>query len=163
MPRLDEQRRDLATSVWTSRGIETELSPVQARLFVRSLQISWQVPPIAWGERESREQFADARRLLHAADIFAEIDGPESVGATSCYRRAAELMEWISRASDAVTRDVPVSLLSAGAYQLAGLPAMATSLLRQGRYGRHRRNLRGVPLRRLRSSVGPNGVILAGP
>jgi hypothetical protein len=135
MARLDEQRRDLATSVWRSRAIETELSPAQARLFVRSLQISWQVPPIAWGQRESLEQFADARRLLHAADIFAEIDGPESPGATSCFRRAAELMEWISRASDPVTRDVPVSLLSAGAYQLAGLPAMATSLLRQGRYG----------------------------
>jgi hypothetical protein len=104
MARLDEQRRDLAASVWASRGVEAELSPTQARLFVRSLQISWHVPPIIWGERESREQFADARRLLHAADIFVELDGPESEGATSCYKRAAELMEWISRSSDHVTR-----------------------------------------------------------
>jgi hypothetical protein len=135
MARLDEQRRELATSILNSRAIETELTPSQARLFVRSLQISWQVRPIAWAPRESHEQFADARRLLHAAAIFAELDGPESTEATSCYRRAAELMEWLSRSADVVTRDVPPSLLAAGAYQLAGLPAMATSLLRQGRYG----------------------------
>ncbi len=52
-----------------------------------------------------------------------------------CYRRAAELLEWLARSSDIVTREVPVTLLAAGAYQLAGLPAMATSLLRQGGYG----------------------------
>lgn len=55
--------------------------------------------------------------------------------ALGCYRRAGELLEWLARSSDAVTRDVPVALLAAGAYQLAGLPAMATSLLRQGGFG----------------------------
>ncbi|MDR3713996.1 MAG: DEAD/DEAH box helicase [Puia sp.] len=135
MARLDDQRRVLATSILHSRAIETELTPSQARLFVRSLQISWQVPPIAWAPRESHEQYADARRLFHAAQVFVDVDGSDSPGATSCYRRSAELLEWMSRSSDAVTRDVPASLLAAGAYQLAGLPAMATSLLRQGRYG----------------------------
>jgi hypothetical protein len=135
MARLDEQRRELAGAVRASRATENELTPAQARLFVRGLQTSWQVPPIAWSARESREQFEDARRLLHAAGIFRDLDGAGSAEALSCYRRAAELLEWLARSSDAVTRDVPVALLAAGAYQLASLPAMATSLLRQGGFG----------------------------
>lgn len=135
MARLDEQRRALAMNIRFSQAAENELTPAQARLFVRSLQTSWQVPPIAWGPRESHEQFDDARRLLHAAAIFREIDGDGSPESLDCYRRAAELLEWLARSSDPVTRDVPVGLLAAGAYQMAGLPAMATSLLRQGRYG----------------------------
>ncbi|MDR6955496.1 hypothetical protein J2X65_004876 [Ancylobacter sp. 3268] len=135
MARLDEQRRALAMNLRVSRATENELTPAQARLFVRSLQTSWQVPPIAWGPRESHEQFEDARRLLHAAGILREIDGEGSPESLDCYRRAAELLEWLARSSDPVTRDVPVGLLAAGAYQLAGLPAMATSLLRQGGYG----------------------------
>jgi hypothetical protein len=135
MARLDAQRRELAVAVRASRATENELTPAQARLFVRSLQTSWQVPPIAWSARESREQFDDARRLLHAAGIFRDLDGAGSADALSCYRRAGELLEWLARSSDAVTRDVPVALLAAGAYQLASLPAMATSLLRQGGFG----------------------------
>ena len=135
MARLDEQRRELAAAVRASRATENELTPAQARLFVRSLQTSWQVPPIAWSARESREQFDDARRLLHAAGIFRDLDGEGSEDALGCYRRAGELLEWLARSSDAVTRDVPVALLAAGAYQLASLPAMATSLLRQGGFG----------------------------
>ncbi|MBG0811936.1 DEAD/DEAH box helicase [Methylosinus sp. H3A] len=135
MARLDEQRRELAAAVRASRATENELTPAQARLFVRSLQTSWQVPPIAWSARESREQFDDARRLLHAAGIFRDLDGDGSVEALGCYRRAGELLEWLARSSDSVTRDVPVALLAAGAYQLASLPAMATSLLRQGGFG----------------------------
>ena len=48
MARLDEQRRALAMNLRFNRAAENELTPAQARLFVRSLQTSWQVPPIAW-------------------------------------------------------------------------------------------------------------------
>lgn len=135
MARLDEQRRALAATVRLNRAAENELTAAQARLFVRSLQNSWQVPTIAWGLQESHDQFGDARRLLHAAGIFTEIDGRTSVDASGCYRRAGELLEWLARSSDPVTRDVPVALLSAAAYQMAGLPAMATSILRRGEFG----------------------------
>jgi len=134
MARLDEERRALAAAVRLERADENELTPQQARLFVRSLQTSWKVPPIAWSTQQSREQFADARRLLHAANIFRQIDGDDSSDARSCYRRAGELLEWLARSADAVTREVPVSMLAAGAYQLASLPAMATALLRQGMF-----------------------------
>lgn len=130
MARLDEQRRALAARIRFIRAVDNELTPNQARLFVRSLQVSWQVPPIRWDGTESREQLVDARRLLHAAAIFREIDGPQSPDAIGCYRRAAELLEWLARSGDPVTAEVPVALLAAGAYQLAGLPAMAASLLR---------------------------------
>ena len=135
MARLDEQRRALAASVRLNRAAENELTATQARLFVRSLQNSWQVPTIAWGAQESHDQFRDARRLLHAASIFAELDGQASADASSCYRRAGELLEWLARSADPVTRDIPVALLSAAAYQMAGLPAMATSILRRGDFG----------------------------
>ena len=84
MARLDEQRRALAMDIRFKRAAENELTPAQARLFVRSLQNSWQVPPIAWGPRESHEQFDDARRLLHAAGIFREIDGEGSTESLGC-------------------------------------------------------------------------------
>ncbi|EOD4081629.1 DEAD/DEAH box helicase [Yersinia enterocolitica] len=131
MARLDEQRRALAMNVRESRAADNELTPAQARLFVRSLQTSWQVPTIGWAATESHDMFKDAKRLLHAAAIFREVDGEGTSESLGCYRRAGELLEWLARSSDPVTRDVPVRLLAAGAYQLAGLPAMATSLLRQ--------------------------------
>ncbi|MGU3336936.1 DEAD/DEAH box helicase [Methylobacterium mesophilicum] len=130
MARLDQQRRELAMRLRLNRASDNELTANQARLFVRSLQISWQVPPIRWSDGESREQLTDARRLLHSAAVFQEVDGPNSADGVSCYRRAAELLEWLARAGDPVTLEVPVALLAAGAYQLAGLPAMAASLLR---------------------------------
>src|SRR5262249_17302603 len=103
----------------------------QARLFVRCLQTSWQVATITWTSRESRQQFDDALRLLHAAETLREIDGAQSSGAVECYRRAAELFEWLARANDDVTLMAPISLYAGGAYQLGHLPAMATSLLKQ--------------------------------
>src|SRR5258708_6874629 len=131
MPQFDPERREVADTVRRDRGIENALTPSQARLFVRCLQTSWQVPSIAWTQRESHTQLDDALRLMHAAEIYREIDGDASVDAIECYRRAGELLEWLARANDDVTSIAPVSLYAAGAYQLGGLPAMATSLLRQ--------------------------------
>jgi hypothetical protein len=131
MPQLDAERREVAESIRRDRGIENALTSAQARLFVRCLQTSWQVPPIAWTQRESQAQLQDALRLMHGAEIYRELEGAESPGAIECYRRAGELLEWLARAGDDVTALAPVSLYAAGAYQLGGLPAMATSLLRQ--------------------------------
>lgn len=135
MAELDPQRRQIALALRQSRALDNELHADQARLFVRSLQLSWQMPPIFWREGESVQQLADARRLLHAASVLVNVDGPCSADANSCYRRAAELLEWLARSGDEVTRDVPVVFLAAGAYQLAGLPAMAASLLRNAPAG----------------------------
>jgi DEAD/DEAH box helicase len=131
MPPLDDDRREVAEFVRRALAIENQLSPVQARLFVRCIQTAWQVPTIQWTARESRAQLDDARRLMHAAEVFRELDGNASAQAVDCYRRAGELLEWLARAGDEVRTIAPVALYAAGAYQLGGLPAMAASLLQR--------------------------------
>lgn len=128
---LEAERLQVAEAIRGELGQANALTPQQARLFVRGLQHSWHVPPIRWADRESREQLTDARRLLHAAELFRELEGVGSPSAIECYRRAGELFEWLARADDALKVAVPVGLLAAGAYQLGELPAMAASVLRQ--------------------------------
>lgn len=129
MAELEQERRALAERFRQTHAIENALTAQQARLFVRSIQNSWGVAPLEWTGRQSVELFVDARRLIHAASIFEETDGHGSDAANGCYRRAGEILEWLARSRDMVTRDVPTEVLAAGAYQLAGLPAMATGLL----------------------------------
>lgn len=131
MPELDADRLDVADALRRALAIENKLSRPQARAYVRCLQTTWQVPAIQWSERESARQLADARRLLHAAHIFREIEGRSSPRAIDCYRRTGEILEWLSRADDSLRSIVPIELLAAAAYQLGGLPAMASGLLRQ--------------------------------
>jgi hypothetical protein len=131
MARLDDERLKIAVSVQQELGKENELTAPQARLFVRCLQATWKVPSIQWGAAESAQQLADARRLLHVAEVLSRIEGGDSRNALECYRRAGEILEWLFRSSEDTPDFSPIELLAAGAYQLGGLPAMAASLLRQ--------------------------------
>ena len=127
----DADRLAIAERVRQELAIENELSRPQARAFVRCLQTTWQVSTIQWADRDSARQLEDARRLLHAAHIFRTVSGASAPGAIDCYRRTGELLEWLARADDGLRTIVPIELLAAGAYQLAGLPAMASGLLEQ--------------------------------
>lgn len=127
----DEERLALAEQIRQTLGIENTLTRPQARAYVRCLQTTWRVPPIAWADRESTGQLEDARRLLHAAHIFASIEGADSPRGIDCYRRTGEILEWLARADDRIRQVVPIELLAAAAYQLGGLPAMAAGLLDQ--------------------------------
>ena len=131
MPAFDTERLEVANTLRVALAIENELSRPQARAYVRCLQATWQVPTIQWGAQESSGQLADARRLLHAAHIFRQIEGPASTRAIDCYRRVGEILEWLTRAADSVRSILPIELLAAAAYQLGGLPAMASGLLGQ--------------------------------
>jgi len=131
MPPLDAERVEVANAARQTLALENVLSTIQARSFVRSLQTTWQVPVIQWTEPESASQLADSRRLVHAAGIYEDIEGTASPGAIECYRRAAELLEWLSRANDPIPVAVPIQLQAAAAFQLGGLPAMAAGLLSQ--------------------------------
>jgi hypothetical protein len=128
---LDADRLAVADDLRRILAVENELSRPQARAYVRCLQRTWQVPTIQWSEHDSARQLADARRLLHAAHIFREIEGAYSTRAIDCFRRTGEILEWLSRAADNVRAVTPIELLAAAAYQLGGLPAMASGLLRQ--------------------------------
>ena len=131
MPRLDEQRLEIARSVQNALAQENRLTPAQARSFVRCLQKTWEVDIIAWSEQDSSTQLSNATNLLHVAGIFNDIEGEESLNAIRCYKRAAEQLEWLSRADDELKKETPLSLLAGAAYQLGGLPAMAKGLLKQ--------------------------------
>jgi hypothetical protein len=129
MPEFDPERLEVANSLRIDLALENELTIPQARALVRCLQTSWDVPALRWRNRESSTLISDARRLLHAAEIFYEIEGPASARAIDCYRRAGEIFEWLTRATDDIRRTTPVELLSAAAFQLGGLPAMADALV----------------------------------
>ncbi|OIM92818.1 hypothetical protein BLN97_19875 [Bradyrhizobium elkanii] len=131
MPEFDAERLDLANNLRRQLAVENELSRLQARAYVRCLQATWQVPTIQWTDQESASQLQDARRLLHAAHIFQQVDGPASPGAIACFRRTGEILEWLTRAADSIRAVVPIEILAAAAYQLGGLPAMASGLLGQ--------------------------------
>jgi len=131
MADFEDQRRELAEQLRRGLATENRLSRDQARAFVRGLQVTWHVPAIQWRESESEKLLADARRLMHAAEIFRELDGPASAEAKDCYRRAAELLEWLTRAEALSHSFAPIGLLAAAAFQLGGLPAMANGLLSQ--------------------------------
>jgi hypothetical protein len=131
MPEYDPQRLDVANGARTRLALENEITANQARSYVRCLQIGWQVDTISWNRDDSESQLADARALLQAAEIFAEIEGYQSPRAIDCYRRAAELLEWLARSTDDVRTNAPIELLAGAAFQLGGLPAMASGLLSQ--------------------------------
>ncbi|KIZ44529.1 MULTISPECIES: DEAD/DEAH box helicase [Rhodopseudomonas] len=133
MPELDQDRLEIAEQLRREVAPEDTLTPIQARSFVRGLQTAWEVPIIQWGTAESRSQLYDARRLLDAAAIFRKVEGEASANAILCYRRAGELLEWLTRANDDLETFVPLELLAAASYQLGGLPAMSAALLGQVR------------------------------
>lgn len=131
MPASDPQRLEIANGARNGLALENEISANQARSYVRCLQIGWQVDTIGWNRGDSEGQLADARSLLQAAEIFAEIEGHDAPRAIDCYRRAGEILEWLARSADDIRAIAPIELLAGAAFQLGGLPAMASGLLGQ--------------------------------
>lgn len=131
MPENDPQRLAIANGARIGLALENEMSANQARSYVRCLQIGWKVDTIGWNRGDSEGQLADARSLLQAAEIFAEIEGDDAPRAIDCYRRAGEILEWLARSADDIRTIAPIELLAGAAFQLGGLPAMASGLLGQ--------------------------------
>lgn len=132
--RLDQERIEIAQEVLEEIGQERTLNRVQARSFVRCLQATWDVEQIYWGKKESANVLSDAMRLVHAGRIFTDVEGSSSVNAQRSYRRVGELLEWLSRVDDPIRNVAPTLLLASAAYQLGGLPAMASGLLKQANF-----------------------------
>lgn len=131
MAQNDNERLSIANRVRENLALENVLQPIQARSFVRSLQTSWEVPTIQWDNNESQYQFEDASRLIHSAEVFAQIEGPNSYNALTCFKRAGEMLEWLARAGDQLDSPTPIELLASAAFQLGGMPAMAAGLIGQ--------------------------------
>ncbi len=131
MPAHDSLRIEIANGARIGLALENELSANQARSYVRCLQVGWQVDTIGWSRADSEGQIADARNLLQAAEIFADVEGHDAPRAIDCYRRAGEILEWLARSNDGTKNLAPIELLAGAAFQLGGLPAMASGLLGQ--------------------------------
>lgn len=130
----NEERLELAKDVLGRMADPALLTPLQARSFVRCLQNTWRVDQIAWGQRDTEQLLADGWRILHAAMVVEEIEGRSNLAAQQLFQRAGELFEWLARSNDDDDDRTIQLLISSGAYQLAGLPAMATSLLQAGNF-----------------------------
>jgi hypothetical protein len=83
-----------------------------------------------WRDGEASERLNDAVRLLDAAFVERDSGGQEWQDSV---RRAAELLEWLSLPL-LTPHNVPLRLLSAAAYQIAGYPARSTGLLHKTEY-----------------------------
>jgi hypothetical protein len=114
-----ELQRELAGS---------SLVPAHAKLYSQHTRLRARRPGLSgWGRGEALARLEDACRLLEAG-LVQRAAGDE--GYRSGLRRAGELLEWLSHPLLNPER-LPLRLLSAATYQLAGYPARANALLRE--------------------------------
>ncbi len=103
------------------------LTPLFAKLYSQYTRLRMNQPGLkGWTVDEFSERLADAVALIDAGLSEREV-GEE--GWREALKRAGELLEWLSHPK-LNTDQLPLRLLAAGSYQLAGYPALSTGLLR---------------------------------
>jgi hypothetical protein len=116
-----------------ARGLRERLAgsgliPSFAKLYSQHTRLRAARPGLpGWREREASIRLSDAVRLLEAAFIEREAGGDNWQYGV---RRAGELLEWLSHPELNPSR-LPIRLLAAAAYQLAGYPARSAGLLNE--------------------------------
>jgi hypothetical protein len=138
MPQLTELRLTVARELRGELGLPGVLTTDQARLFSQAVRLGWRGAGLTvWTPERRAQQINDARRLVEMAAVFTELG--ETIHAEDLWRRAGELFEWLARSAPPApapaVRFVPLTLLGAASFHLAGLPAMASALLAQARPG----------------------------
>lgn len=129
MGKQDERRIAAAKRALVGLAGESDLPPEIARVFSRGLIKDWVDGSIAWAPEWSKLCLDQALRLVQAARILDELH--EADAALPAWRRAGELLEWLSRANDDLRTEVPLALLAGAAFQLGQLPAMSFALLQR--------------------------------
>lgn len=105
----------------------SNLPPLFAKLYSQHTRLREQQPGLTgWRREEASERLKDAVRLIEGA--FIERDAGGEQWRDGC-RRAGELLEWLTHPS-LNPQHLPMRLLSAATYQLAGYPARASGLLK---------------------------------
>lgn len=99
------------------------LTAHQAWLYSRNVRHQLKSQDIQWSSELSSEQIKDVQRLFHASLIAKECG--DRIIHKQCMLRAAQILEWLSNTEDSTKTTIPIEYMSAAAYQLAGLPAMA--------------------------------------
>ncbi|WP_447761258.1 DEAD/DEAH box helicase [Sphingopyxis panaciterrae] len=104
------------------------LTPTQAKLYSQRIRHDMGRSGLAsFGSGEAQSRLEEAMLLLEVAWIERDAGNAEW---HSSAKRAAEILEWLSH-SGLRPPGVPMHLLAAAAYQLAGYPAMALGLLQR--------------------------------
>ena len=110
MGEFDQQRIQLARSL-TARLAGDDNLPVEfARLLSRGLLQDWQSGRLTWQAEWSGLGLNEALRLVRAAETLDSLNSAED--AAQAWRRAGELLEWLSRAEDPLRTTVPIGLLA---------------------------------------------------
>jgi len=127
MGEFDNKRIQLARSLTTRLAGDDNLPVEFARLMSRGLLRDWEAGELIWQPEWSSNGLREAMRLVRAAETLDFLGS--SLEAAKGWRRAGELLEWLSRAEDSLRNTIPIGLLAGAAFQLGQLPAMANSLL----------------------------------
>lgn len=102
------------------------LTPAIAKLYGQHTHVAaGQRGLSSWSPAEANDRLDDAVRLIEAALLNRDAGDKDW---DSGMRRAGEILEWLVH-PEFNLGNVPVSMLGAVAYQIAGFPAMAASLL----------------------------------
>jgi hypothetical protein len=120
-----------ASSIAVARDIHlqlagTALTPAMAKLYSQYTRYTTNQPSLAhWRSDEAEDRLDDAVRLIDSALLKRDAGDQDWYHGM---RRAAELLEWLSHPRFNL-KGTPTHLLAAAAYQIAGYPAMAASLI----------------------------------
>ena len=165
MSRFNTQRLNAAGAVQKELATPNVISREQARLYSQAVRLDWQVSGLPTRKSDEAERkLLDAERLIEAGRILKDLGTPEQ--ASSAYRRAGDLLEWLSRSSGSTNhpkmQTVPLALLAMASFQLAGYPAMARGLLSQKRLPTATENMFAAFLRGFRRRATSLPRLLAG-
>lgn len=114
------------------RSVRSELAgdvlpPSFAKLYSQYTRLRMNQPGLrGWRDKEFSDRLADAVTLIDAGLSEREFGGEEW---REALKRSGELLEWLSHPELNIER-LPLRLLSAGVYQLAGYPALSMGLLK---------------------------------
>lgn len=127
MTRQEEPAVDIARNL-LRRLASQRLTPSAARLYSQYTRLRVRQPGLpTWRAAEAASRLNDAVRLI-GASFLCRSEGSEDWRAG--LRRAGELLEWLDH-PELRPQGVPLRLLAAAVYQLAGLPARASGLINQ--------------------------------
>ena len=125
MARPNEDVLKLARST-SERLAGGALTPTFAKLYSQHTRLGAGQPGLrAWRSTEAEERLEDAVRLVEVALLQRSA---EEANWSEAMLRAAEILEWLSHPT-LNPEGLPMRLLAAAAYQLAGYPARASGLL----------------------------------
>ncbi|MDX0481407.1 DEAD/DEAH box helicase [Sinorhizobium medicae] len=123
-----------ATTIALAKDIRAELAPdkltpLQAKLYSQRIRRDMGRDGLAsFSPSDQQTRLDEALLLIEAA--WLERADESSTAWQQSLKRAGEILEWLSQPS-LRPKQVPVHLLSAAAYQLAGFPALALGQLRR--------------------------------